>query len=66
MTAESITESGTAVCGGINSRKSGTAISDSPKPSVDRTKDAKKLMSRTNSMVIVMYVEDSIVCLDKH
>lgn len=51
MTIDSITAKGTAISTGKNKRKNGTAISASPKPKVDRTNEAKKLIIRINIIV---------------
>lgn len=51
MTTESITDRGTAISTGRKKRNKGTAINDSPKPNVERTKDAIKLMRRINRTV---------------
>lgn len=51
MNSEIRTESGTAVSIGIASANSGTATSDSPKPNVDRTSVATKLIAMTNARV---------------
>jgi len=40
------TERGTAISSGINRMNSGTATKDSPKPKVERTKVAKKLIMK--------------------
>ena len=47
MTTESITDKGTATSAGRKKRNNGTATKDSPKPIVDRTKEAIKLIRRT-------------------
>lgn len=49
-----MTDKGTAISTGKNRRNNGTAISDSPKPKVDRTKEARKLIIRINVMVNVI------------
>ncbi|GAA4139150.1 hypothetical protein GCM10022216_16980 [Sphingobacterium kyonggiense] len=46
MIMDNITAKGTATSTGKNSRKNGTAINASPKPKVDRTNEARKLMIR--------------------
>ncbi len=58
MTTDSITDKGTAISRGKKRRNNGTAISDSPKPKVERTKDATKLMIRINKTVNKGYVFD--------
>lgn len=57
MTIDIITDNGTAISMGKKSRNKGTAINDSPKPKVDLTSDAKKLMRRMSSMVKVIFVD---------
>src|SRR5690606_5414859 len=51
ITTDSITERGTATSIGRKSTNSGTAINDSPKPKVDRTKEAIKLIIRIKRIV---------------
>jgi len=46
MAMDNMTDSGTAISTGRKRRNSGTAIKDSPKPRVDRTKEATKLIRR--------------------
>jgi len=53
ITPDDITDNGTAISTGRKRRNKGTAINDSPKPSVDRTKEAMKLMIRINKIVNV-------------
>lgn len=53
---DNITDKGTATSTGRKKRKSGTATNASPKPKVDRTKDAKKLMRRINKIVKTEYL----------
>jgi hypothetical protein len=55
ITIDSITDNGTAISTGKKRRNNGTATSDSPKPSVDLTSEAKKLMMRTRISVDVMW-----------
>lgn len=55
MTMDNITASGTATSTGKNKRKNGTAINASPKPKVDRTKEAKKLIIRIKTIVKTGY-----------
>ena len=51
MTIDNMTDSGTATFTGKINRNKGTAMSDSPKPRVDRTSEAIKLMKRMRKMV---------------
>ena len=55
-----MTARGTATSTGKNNRKNGTAINASPKPKVDRTKEAIKLMIRINNTVKTGYI--SLLC----
>src|SRR5690606_3772059 len=54
ITIDIITDNGTAISTGKKRRNSGTAINDSPKPNVDLTNDAIKLMMRIKIMVEVI------------
>jgi hypothetical protein len=54
ITIDSMTDNGTAISSGKKRRNNGTANSDSPKPSVDLTSEAKKLMMRTRISVDVI------------
>lgn len=56
ITTDSITDNGTAISTGKKKRNSGTAINDSPKPNVERTKEARKLMRRMNKIVNTDYI----------
>ena len=56
MTTDSITDKGTAILTGKKKRNNGTAINDSPKPKVERTKEAIKLMIRMNKIVNIEYL----------
>ena len=51
ITADNMTDKGTAISMGRKKRNKGTAINDSPKPRVDRTKAAIKLMIRISEIV---------------
>lgn len=53
---DSITDSGTATFTGKIKRNNGTAIRDSPKPKVDRTSEAIKLMKRINTITNAEYL----------
>jgi len=61
ITIDSITDNGTAVVAGRKNRKSGTAINDSPKPRVDLTSAAIKLITR-----IKMILKDIGVKIHKY
>lgn len=52
---DSITDNGTATSIGKKRRNKGTAIKDSPKPKVDLTSEAKKLIARINIVVKVLF-----------
>jgi hypothetical protein len=56
ITIDSITDRGTATFTGKIKRNKGTAISDSPKPKVDRTSEAIKLMKRINKITNKEYL----------
>ena len=55
---DSITDKGTAISTGRKKRKRGTATNASPKPKVERTKEAKKLIIRINKIVNTKSVFD--------
>jgi len=51
-----MTDKGTATLAGRKKRNKGTAIKDSPKPKVDRTNEATKLMKRIRTRVGVIWI----------
>jgi hypothetical protein len=51
MITDNITDKGTAMSTGKKSRNNGTAINDSPKPNVDLTSEAIKLIMRIKIIV---------------
>ena len=60
---DNITDKGTAISIGKKRSNSGTAINDSPKPKVDLTREAKKLMMRIKMIVKVIFFGEMSDCV---